>query len=564
MDPAASPDGKLLAYVSDKGNQSHLNLWIQQLSPPGSAIQLTHSDFDTAEPSFSPEGNRIVFHSAEKGGGVYTVPAIGGEPTFVAPGGRNPRFSPNGKWIAYWNGVPNRTVLTGGEAGEIYVVPANGGKPHRIAADLPHVGNPIWSPDSQRLMISNLTDDDAFHWAVAFLNGERSRPINVFDSLKQQGFSIDEAQVPRLTQWIPGFILFSAWHGDAFNVWRMAVSAEGQSIGVAERLTSGTTLETSGQLTNSGSLIFSSLNLVQSLWSLPLDANTARIEGELRKVTSGPLEAEPSISLNGQKIAYVASQNFHALPEVGTPETPPFEVRIKDLLNGQEHSFPDSKYQQLHPQLSRDGNLISFDSGDRIQIFDIHQWPGRKIADAKGGKVWDWSPDGKRLLVGRYPNPNIDLHDVSTGRDSVFLKGDGLFQAKFSPNNDAIAFVACAPEMGGCRIQVVPLDSAGIPAKTTWITIDHPSNWDDKPRWSPDGGLLYFVSNRDGRICLWGQRLQKVSKQPIGVPFPVQHFHDSRLLMDNVGTSFLEIDVAKDKVVMGLGELTGNLWKLTH
>lgn len=32
--------------------------------------------------------------------------------------------------------------------------------------------------------------------------------------------------------------------------------------------------------------------------------------------------------------------------------------------------------------------------------------------------------------------------------------------------------------------------------------------------------------------------------------------------MINVGTASLEIDVARDKIVMGLGELTGNIWSL--
>lgn len=32
--------------------------------------------------------------------------------------------------------------------------------------------------------------------------------------------------------------------------------------------------------------------------------------------------------------------------------------------------------------------------------------------------------------------------------------------------------------------------------------------------------------------------------------------------MINVGTGFLEIDLARDKVVMGLGELKGNIWRL--
>jgi Tol biopolymer transport system component len=566
MDPAVSPDGKLLAYVSDRADGRNLNIWIQQLAPAGTEVQLTHFDSDTTQPSFSPDGNRIVFHSTDNGGGIYSIPTIGGEPTRLARGGRNPRFSPDGQWIAYWTGVPSRTVVTGGEGGEIYVLPAGGGQPSRLAVDLRWAGNSVWSPDGKRLMVLASTESNEFAWAVVSLNGEPSIRTTAFEALRRQGFSIGKNRIPRLSQWTPGSILFSAVHGDAFNVWRMPVSDEGRSLGPAERLTSGTTLEASGQLTPSGNLIFSSLNLVQSIWSVPLDADRAMVTGELKKLTDGPTGAEPSISLDGRKLAYVVSQNARPNSELLTPgQASTFQVRVKDLSTGKESSIPDAKHQQLHPQISRDGTLLSVTTGgNQVQIFGIE--PRRRLAETEteGQKVWDWSADNKRLLLGRYPQPDIYVHDISSGRDSVFLAGDGLFQAKFSPDNRAVALVACDSQRAGvgCRLFVVPSKSYGTPEKDNWIAIDHPSRWDDKPRWSPDGNLIYFVSDRDGQFCLWAQRLENLTKRPIGTPFAIYHFHDSRLAMDNVGTSALEIDVARDKVVMGLGELTGNIWSL--
>jgi DNA-binding winged helix-turn-helix (wHTH) protein len=101
MDPAVSADGRLLVYVSDRAGGRNLNIWIQQLAPVGTAIQLTHSDADISQPSFSPDGRKIVFRSTDNGGGIYVMPAIGGEPARLAPDGRGPRFSPDGRWIAY-------------------------------------------------------------------------------------------------------------------------------------------------------------------------------------------------------------------------------------------------------------------------------------------------------------------------------------------------------------------------------------------------------------------------------------------------------------------------------
>jgi Periplasmic component of the Tol biopolymer transport system len=451
MDPAVSPDGKLLAYVSDRADGRNLNIWIQQLAPAGAEVQLTHFDSDTRQPSFSPDGSRIVFYSTDSGGEIYAIPTIGGEPTRLAPHGRNPIFSPDGKWIAYWTGIPNKPAVTGGEEGEVYLLPASGGQPRRLAADLANAGNPVWSPDSKRLMVFSPTASDEFDWFVISPKGEPSTRTSIFESLKRQGFSIGLNRVPHLSQWTPGFILFSAVHGDAFNVWRMPVSGEGRSMGPAERLTSGTTLEASGLLTPSGKLIFASLNLVQSIWNLPLDADRARVTGELKKLTDGPTEAEPSISLDGRKLVFVVNQNARPNSELLTPGQPStFQVRVKDLSTGKDVSIPDAEPQQLHPQISRDGTLVSFTRGDRIQIFRIdRQRPRMLVETDKGsGKIWDWSADNKRLLLGRYPQPNIYAYDVSSRRDSLFLPGDDLYQARFSPstvilNRQAAGFSSC-------------------------------------------------------------------------------------------------------------------------
>jgi hypothetical protein len=112
------------------------------------------------------------------------------------------------------------------------------------------------------------------------------------------------------------------------------------------------------------------------------------------------------------------------------------------------------------------------------------------------------------------------------------------------------------------RLFIVPLDN-GVPTPAdSWIPIDHRSRWDDKPRWSPDGNLIYFLSDRDDYFCLWAQRVMAPTKQPIGTPFPVYHFHTARLSTANLFLNIAEIGVGKDKIIFGLGELTGNIWSL--
>jgi microcompartment protein CcmK/EutM len=211
-------------------------------------------------------------------------------------------------------------------------------------------------------------------------------------------------------------------------------------------------------------------------------------------------------------------------------------------------------------RISRDGTLLAYTTRSRIQISRIGDWPpGMILGIEDDGEASDWSADNKRLLVKRYLQPGIYVHDVPSGRESLFMSKPGyeLFQAKFSPDNRAVVLVACDSQGRGidCQLFIVQLKSDGSAEAPNWIGIDHPTHWDDKPRWSLDGKLLYFLSDRDGHFCLrsaWSR-----TKRPMGNAFPLYRFHNSRLAMINVGTSALEIDVARNKIVMGLGELTG-------
>jgi Tol biopolymer transport system component len=83
--PAISADGKLLPYASDRGSSDDLSIWIQQLGPGDTAVQLSHHHAHAGEPAFSPDGTTVAFHSRQDGGGIYLIPVIGGEPRRLTP-----------------------------------------------------------------------------------------------------------------------------------------------------------------------------------------------------------------------------------------------------------------------------------------------------------------------------------------------------------------------------------------------------------------------------------------------------------------------------------------------
>jgi serine/threonine protein kinase len=100
-EPALSTDGRLLAYASDRSGEGNLDIWVQQLGG-GDPIRLTTDAADDDSPSFSPDGNRIVFRSRRDDSGIYVVPALGGTPRRIADRGGYPNFSPDGATVSYW------------------------------------------------------------------------------------------------------------------------------------------------------------------------------------------------------------------------------------------------------------------------------------------------------------------------------------------------------------------------------------------------------------------------------------------------------------------------------
>ena len=76
--------------------------------------------------------------------------------------------------------------------------------------------------------------------------------------------------------------------------------------------------------------------------------------------------------------------------------------------------------------------------------------------------------------------------------------------------------------------------------------------------WSPDGNLIYAFSDLDGYVCIWAQRLDPVTKRPVGAPIAVFHSHNARLSLSNQPEN--SVGISHDKIVFNMGERTGTIW----
>jgi Tol biopolymer transport system component len=168
----------------------------------GEPIRLTRNPADDRFPDFSPDGSQIVFRSERQGGGIYVISTLGGAERLVAPLGRNPRFSPDGSWIAYWTGITTAAPL-GAQAtqGRLFVVASTGGVSQEVGTGLTSAGSPVWSPDGRYLLfygnakdVAPLTQSTSDWWVIPRSGGVPIK-TRAFDALARQNL---ERRLPAL------------------------------------------------------------------------------------------------------------------------------------------------------------------------------------------------------------------------------------------------------------------------------------------------------------------------------------------------------------------------------
>src|ERR1022692_2847635 len=128
--PAISPDGGLVAYVSNRSGTDEL--WLQQVGGLG-PIQLTNSNERVDSPTFFPDGKRILYVTTSadtRKSAIEVISTLGGEPRVLILGGRivsgGPMLSPDGRQIAY---VENSLGAL-----RLMMISSNGGHPRELPA----------------------------------------------------------------------------------------------------------------------------------------------------------------------------------------------------------------------------------------------------------------------------------------------------------------------------------------------------------------------------------------------------------------------------------------------
>ncbi|MEM1121267.1 MAG: S9 family peptidase [Bacteroidota bacterium] len=207
--PKISPDGQKIVYVR-RGmdimkDRRQSRLWM--INADGSDHQkLSHLDVNESNPTWSPDGKRIVFTaSTDQGSELFMYWVATGKVARISQLPASPRgliWSPYGQQIAFsmfvasselslvrppkrpngakWADQPRITTRLKHEAdgagymrpgfSHLFVIPAEGGTPKQVTTgNFQHRSAPVWSHDGQCLYFSSNRGDD---WEYDFRNSE--------------------------------------------------------------------------------------------------------------------------------------------------------------------------------------------------------------------------------------------------------------------------------------------------------------------------------------------------------------------------------------------------------
>lgn len=537
--PAISPDGKLVAYASDRAGEGNLDIWVQPLTEGARAIRLSKDPSDDLSPSFSPDGGQIVFRSNRGDGGLYVAPALGGDERLLVRGGYYPQFSPDGQWIAY------STSYSALMASRVFVVAVAGGAPKPVGEDIPVALAPVWSPDGKSLLVVGLDGvgdrGTTSYWLVSVAGG-KSQKTGVMGVLGQN--SITPSRYEDL-DWRGDSLLLTAQRA----VWKLDFKAGVLNPGSLQKVTMGTA-SLRGVRGTETKFVFSAGTSAGHLWTLPLDLNSGKVTGKLQAIPhGGGSQDAPASSAGGRVLAYAQRG-----PSGG-------EVRIRDRISGRESVLIAER---VRPKLSPDGRQLAYSLytvPSAVYLMDSAGGQARKLVDlAKGGAIYSWTVDGNFLVYYRSAPIRFYLYDLKSGKEQELTSHPTLDIHGVEPSPDMkwVTFhLAGAPNS---PVKIAALRDGRAASEPEWISVAEYPGRNSRPWWSPDGNLLYFLSLKDGYPDIWAQRLDPGTKRPVGEPFAIQHFHETRSAPDFLGAAAFGPAIGKNEITFQLLEQTGNIW----
>jgi serine/threonine protein kinase/Tol biopolymer transport system component len=521
--PAVSPDGKFVAFIS--GRTGTFDIWLIQANGNG-LVNLTQGRIGDARAplravGFSGDGLE-VWSGGTESRRLMLWPLMGG-----APHNYLDEFAAE----VAWSTDGTRLVYHTWQAGDpMFVADHNGNNQRLIVQNEAGLHNhyPVWSRDGRWIYFVRGRP------ATGEMDLWRVRP----DSGAPEQLTHLNTDIAYPTPISDRTVLFVAHGKDGAGPWLWAFDVKTRT---SDRVSSGVEQYTAVAATADGRrLVASVLNPQANLWSIPI---TARLVEEAEvEAFELPTSRSRAPRFGGGSLFYLSSRD-------GADGLWSYrDGKALEIWRGSEGAL------QSPAAVSPDGKNVAFalTSGGRRQMHIMTE-DGTRLrplstdVDVRG--TASWSPDGKWIAVAGSDRNGLGLFKLPVEGGSPVRIGTGpLLDPVWSPRGDLIVY--CGPQV----FTLTPLLAVhpdGSPAQMPEIKVQREG---ERVRFLPDGtGLVYMLGDTMAEQDFWlldlgtmhSRRLSRLSNSAVMRTFDITP-DGKRIVFDRLtgDSDILIIDLA--------------------
>ena len=371
---------------------------------------------------------------------IWVADAGGGNPqrlTVNIARDIGPRFSPDGKWIAF---TSNRNGNN-----DVYVVPSTGGEPRELtwySGDDQALG---WTPDGTNIIISSARGPDAWGSPLYRLPLDGSPPVAMGMAAARAGTMNQDATMVAYNRGLP-----SAWRKGFKGNATANIAVQDVRTGQITEITHTDLQKYRDEVSDvypmwgaDGMIYFASeRDGSYNIWRMsPKGGAPAQVTHHKDGVFY------PSMSPDGKKLVY---QMDFDLWTVDVPSGQPRKLAIPLAFDPKENDIDvltsTNRADGFAP--SPDGNYVALDMHGDIRVVPAEQGIGENISVAH--TAWketsqEYSPDGKKIayVSDESGDQEVWVFDVATGeRRKLTTQPSEKGDINWAANSQKLAYVA--------------------------------------------------------------------------------------------------------------------------
>jgi Tol biopolymer transport system component len=459
-DASISPDGRFVAFLSDRSGLSHV--WLDQIGV-GAPIDLTPGPEDWRRPlrsiGFSRDGAEIWVSGTQKHR-LLLLPLLGGKPRmFLNDKAVSPIWSPDGNKLAYHTSEPGDPI---------FVADRDGSNPRQIFRDLPDKHNHYlaWGADNTWIYFVNGTPAtfETDLWRISSTGGRPER-LTTQNSNMRDPTPLGKRRV---------LYLATQRDGSGPGLWSLDLAQK-----VPRRIAFGLERYTSLSASSDGSRLAVTLaNPTVRLWSVPI-RNTIATEADVK-----PFPPDSSRALAPR---FCRGVLYYLSSLGGGDRLWKFESGRSTEIWGAEQGLTEPA--AISPDGARIAVLTHRNGRSRLRLVTADGTESTEIApqlEVEGSA--DWSPDGHWIVTGGNDGRGEGLFKIPVPAGApVRLTNTIGRNPVWSPDGSLIAY--SGPNVFTLQPLLI-IRPDGTPVKVPEISTNRDG---ERVRFMPDGrGLVYM------------------------------------------------------------------------